>query len=119
MLRTVLKGKIHRAVVTHTSLKYEGSITIDADLMEAAGIAEHEQVHVCNLNNGARLETYAILGERGSGEIVMNGAAARCAEPGDEVIVMTYALVTDEELGAGVAPRIVLVDKHNKISRKG
>jgi aspartate 1-decarboxylase len=116
MLRTVLKGKIHRAVVTGTELKYDGSIAIDSDLLEAADIAVGELVQVVNINNGVRIETYTIAEEAGSGQVVMKGAAARCAEPGDEVIVISYAQVTEEELAAGTRPKVVSVGPGNKVA---
>jgi len=111
---TALKSKIHRATVTQAELHYEGSITIDADLMDAAGMYEYEKVQVADINNGNRLETYAIYGERGSGVICMNGAAARNVYPGDHIIVMAYAQMTPEEL-AGNPPKVVLVDENNKV----
>lgn len=114
MLRTVLAGKIHRATVTGACLDYVGSISVDADLLAAAGILPYEQVHVVNLNNGARLVTYAIEATPGSGAVVLNGAAARLAAPGDRVIVLAYAQATTAEL-LGHAPRVVLVDADNRI----
>jgi aspartate 1-decarboxylase len=113
--RTMLKAKIHRAVVTDANLNYMGSLTIDQDLMDAAGILPYEKVQVVNNNNGARLETYAIAGARGSGTICFNGAAARLAEPGDVVIILTYAQVEEAEL-KDYEPRIVLVDSANRIT---
>lgn len=107
-LRTFLRAKIHRARVTAADLHYVGSITIDADLLEAAGIAEYEFVQVVDIDNGARLETYVIAGEPGSGVVQLNGAAARLVQVGDLVIVMAYEL-TDEP-DAPAAPAIVLVD---------
>lgn len=97
MIRHMLKSKIHRAVLTATELNYEGSITIDPDLMEPANIFPAERVQVLDLNNGARFETYTIKGKRGSGEICLNGPAARLAEPGDTVIVVSYCMVEDAE----------------------
>jgi aspartate 1-decarboxylase len=108
MQRTMLKSKIHRATVTDCDLHYVGSITLDPDLMEAADLLEHEQVHVLDIDNGARFETYAIAGERGSGEVRVNGAAARLVQRGDLVIVITYAGYDDAEL-AGHAPKVVHV----------
>lgn len=99
MFLTILKSKIHRVTVTEANLNYIGSITIDEDLMEAAGILPNEKVAVVDNTNGARLETYAIPGERGSGCICMNGAAAHLVRPGDVVIIMAYALMTQEEAG--------------------
>lgn len=113
-MRTMLKGKIHRARVTEVNLDYEGSITIDSLLMEEADILPYEMVHVLNLNNGARFETYAIVGEPGSGEIVINGAAARLASVGDKVIILAYSLVGDEEAQCW-QPRLVYVDERNEI----
>ncbi|MDW4573717.1 aspartate 1-decarboxylase [Microbacterium sp. M3] len=98
MLRTMLKSKLHRATVTGSDLNYVGSITIDEDLLELADILENEQVHVVDVNNGARFETYTIAGERGSGVMQINGAAARLVHTGDVVIVMSYAQYTREEL---------------------
>jgi len=115
MTRTMLRSKIHRAVVTEANLNYVGSITIDRDLMDAADILPYEKVQVVNNNNGARLETYAIAGERGSGTICFNGAAARLAEPGDIVIILTYTQIGDEGL-TGYHPRIVILDTNNRIS---
>lgn len=114
MLRILLKAKIHRATVTDRSLDYEGSVTIDRDLMDAVGIMPNEQVQVYNVSNGERFETYAISGKRGSGEICINGAAAHRAEIGHKVIIANYALFTEEDLH-GFSPRIALVDAHNRI----
>lgn len=116
MLRVMCKSKIHRATVTDANLDYVGSITIDRDLMEAADLLEHEQVHVVNVNNGARFETYVIPGERGSGEICLNGAAARLAQRGDLVIVISYAQYDEAELER-YSPTFVFVDEHNRIAR--
>jgi aspartate 1-decarboxylase len=110
----MLKGKIHCATVTEANLAYMGSITIDEELMEKAGILPNERVQVVDNNNGARLETYTIPGPRGSGVICLNGAAARLAQPGDIVIIMAYALFTEEE-GRGHKPKVVMVDENNKI----
>src|SRR5690625_657875 len=107
------RGKIHRARVTGANLHYVGSITIDPVLLEAADILPYEQVHVVNVNNGARFETYVIEGEPGSGEMVINGAAARLAAPGDLVIVMSYVLMNDEAARTH-QPRVVLVDEDNR-----
>lgn len=98
MLLTVFKSKIHRAVVTQADLNYIGSITIDEDLMDAANLHENEKVQIVNVNNGERLETYVIKGERGSGVICLNGPAARKVEPGDIIIVISYVLMTPEEI---------------------
>jgi aspartate 1-decarboxylase len=108
MQRTMLKSKIHRATVTGSDLHYVGSITIDADLLEAADILEHEQVAVVDVDNGARFETYTIAGERGTGEIKVNGAAARLVHTGDTIIVISYAQYDREELGS-YEPRVVHV----------
>lgn len=115
MFRHMFKSKIHRATVTDADLNYRGSITIDRELLSAAGIMVYEQVHVVNINNGARFETYVIEGEAGSGEICLNGAAARLAHPGDLVIIISYALVGEEEL-EGYQVKTVLVDQDNKIT---
>lgn len=115
MLRHMLKSKIHRATVTDANLNYVGSITIDQDLMDASDILVHEQVQVVNINTGARFETYAIAGPSGSGTICLNGAAARLAQPGDLVIIMSYALMDDKEAHSHT-PRIVHVDAGNKIN---
>lgn len=113
----VLKGKIHRATVVQAALDYVGSITVDAALLEAAGIYEYQKVAVVDVNNGARFETYTIAGERGSGMICLNGAAARCACVGDKVIIMAYAQMTPEEIEKGYAPSVVFVDEKNHIER--
>jgi aspartate 1-decarboxylase len=115
-MRTMLAGKIHRATVTEANLNYEGSITLDPLLMEAAGILPYEKVHVLDVTNGARLETYAILGRPGSGEVCINGAAAHLVHEGDVVIVLTYHDMTDEE-ARHAAPRHVYVDGRNAITR--
>ena len=114
MRRKMLKSKIHRATVTGSDLHYVGSITVDADLLEAADILEHELVHVLDVDNGARFETYTIAGARGSGEIKINGAAARLVHTGDTVIVISYASYSAEELAAYV-PRVVHVSADNSI----
>ena len=113
MQRTMLKSKIHRATVTDCDLHYVGSITIDPDLLEAADMLEFEQVAVVDIDNGARFETYTIAGERGSGEIKLNGAAARLVHRGDKVIVISYAAYDREEI-AQYRPRVVHVDAHNQ-----
>ena len=114
MLRTVLKSKIHHARVTEANLYYEGSITIDARLMEKADILPGEKVEVLNLNNGQRLETYAIKGKAGSGVICLNGPSARGACAGDQVIILSYVLVENKE-ARGIAAKIVNVDERNRI----
>ncbi len=116
MMRILCKSKIHRATVTEANLNYEGSLTLDPLLMEAAGLVPFEQVHVLNLNNGARFETYLIEGERGSGTVCVNGAAARLVQVGDPVIVLAYALVSEDELSDFTA-RIVFVDENNRVVR--
>ena len=113
MRLSVFKSKIHRATVTEANLNYEGSVTIDADLMEAADILPHEQVQVLNVNNGERFDTYAIRGPRGSGVICLNGPAARLAHVGDLVIILTYAWMERDELERHT-PRIVMVDERNR-----
>jgi aspartate 1-decarboxylase len=115
MQRFFLKSKIHRATVTEANLDYEGSVTIDADLMEAANIAEFEQVHVYDITNGNRIITYAIVGEAGSGTICINGAAAHKVHPGDLVILATYALFTEDE-ARQLKPKIVQVDSKNRLT---
>lgn len=116
MLRTMCKSKIHRATVTGADLNYIGSITIDPVLMEAADLLEYEQVAVVNVNNGARFETYVIPGERGRGEVCLNGAAARMVHPGDKVIVISYAQYDEAEMER-YRPRFIFVDEQNRISR--
>ena len=111
--RRMLKSKIHRAVVTDANLHYVGSVTIDPDLLDAADILEHEQVAVVDVDNGARFETYTIAGERGSGEMCLNGAAARLVHPGDKIIVISYAEYDEAEL-VTYRPRIVHVDASNR-----
>lgn len=115
MQRHMLKSKIHRAVVTHCELHYEGSCAIDEDLLDASGIVENERIDIWNVNNGERFSTYAIRGERGSGMISLNGSAARRAQLGDLVIIAAFATVDDAELKAGWEPTLVFVDEHNKI----
>ncbi|MDR1962608.1 MAG: aspartate 1-decarboxylase [Planctomycetaceae bacterium] len=114
MQRIMLKSKIHRATLTGTDLDYEGSITMDPMLLEAADILPNEQVHVLNLNNGSRIVTYAIEGERGSGTLLLNGPAARAGMVGDLVVILTYAHVEEKEL-ANYKPTIIKVDKKNRI----
>jgi aspartate 1-decarboxylase len=111
--RRMLKSKIHRAIVTDANLHYVGSITLDPELLDAADILEHEQVVVVDIDNGARLETYAIAGRRGSGDVCLNGAAARLVSPGDRVIVLSYADYDRTEL-EHYAPRVVHVDAANR-----
>ncbi len=114
MKRSVFKSKLHRVRVTDANLAYEGSVTIDADLMAAADILPYEHVHIWNATNGSRLETYAIPGAPGSGVVCINGAAARHAQPGDVAIIATFAQVEDAEAQTW-KPTVVLVDQHNKI----
>jgi len=113
MFRTLLKSKIHRATVTHCELHYEGSCAIDENLLEAANLCENEQIHIWNVNNGERLVTYAIKGERGSGMISLNGSAARRAAVGDLVIIAAYAQVHEDQV-ARHEPQLVFVDAHNR-----
>ena len=114
MNRTMLKSKIHRCRITGSDLNYVGSITVDADLLEAADIREHEQVHVVDVDNGARFETYTIAGQRGSGEVKVNGAAARLVHTGDTVIVVSYASYDERELET-YEPKVVHVNADNEI----
>ncbi|HEX3318731.1 MAG TPA: aspartate 1-decarboxylase [Solirubrobacteraceae bacterium] len=114
MQRVMLKSKIHRATVTGSDLHYAGSITIDPDLLETADVCPYEQVHVVDVDNGARFETYTIPGTRGSGDVVINGAAARLVHTGDTVIVISYATYAEAEL-ASYEPRVVHVDCGNRI----
>lgn len=114
MTLSLLKSKIHCATVTEANLHYMGSITIDADLMDAVGLLPHEHVHVVNNMNGERIETYVIRGERGTGCICLNGAAARRFQVGDEVIIMAYALMTPEEAQTW-EPKVVFPDEHNHL----
>lgn len=118
MRRTMLKSKIHRATVTQADLHYVGSLTVDAELMQAADLLPGEQVHVVDINNGARLETYVIEGPGGSGIIGINGAAARLVHPGDLVIVISYASLDDAEARA-FTPRVVHVDAGNRVTGTG
>lgn len=115
MFRTVMKSKLHRATVTEACLNYVGSITIDEDLMDSANIFANEKVQIVNNNNGARLETYVIPGERGSGVICLNGAAARLVQPGDTVIIITYAIM-DEREAQTFQPTVVFLNEQNQIS---
>jgi len=114
MFRTMMNGKIHRAVVTEANLNYVGSITIDEDILDAVGMIENEKVQIVNNNNGARLETYIIPGERGSGVFCLNGAAARLVQVGDTIIIISYALVPEDRLFTH-HPKIAVMDQHNKI----
>jgi len=111
-------GKIHRATVTHADLDYEGSVTIDADLMDAAGMLEHEEVHIWNVTQGTRLVTYTLQGPRGSGVVCINGAAAPGNTPGDLVILATFGQMSDAEARVH-EPKVVLVDEHNRIKDLG
>ena len=117
MLKYMLQSKIHRATVTESDLSYEGSLTVDTDLMQEVGVTPFERVKVYNINNGERFDTYVIEGEAGSGVIGLNGAAARKGLVGDLVIIVTYALYSDDEL-AGYAPKIVLLDEKNRIKQR-
>jgi aspartate 1-decarboxylase len=114
MRRTLCKSKIHRATLTGADLHYEGSCTVDRDLMDAADLLPFEKVQVVNVNTGARLETYIIEGERGSGTVQLNGAAARLGMPGDLVIIISYAEYDEDEVDDAFTPRIVFVDAHNR-----
>jgi aspartate 1-decarboxylase len=118
MFRTMFKSKIHRATVTQADLHYVGSVTIDRDLMDAADLLPGEQVHIVDIDNGVRLETYVIEGERGTGVIGVNGAAARLVQPGDLVIIISYAAMSDAD-ARGFEPRVVHVDRANKMIRLG
>lgn len=116
MVLNMLKGKIHRATVTQAEVDYIGSITIDQQLMDAAGILEYEKVQVADVETGSRLETYVISGEPGSGVICLNGAAAHLVTPGDKVIIMCYAQM-DQDEARGFKPHVVFVDENNRVSR--
>lgn len=116
MLRTICKSKIHMATVKEANLKYMGSITIDSDLLEAADILPNEKVQIVNINNGRRFETYAMKGEAGSGMICMNGAAARWAQVGDNIIIISYLLMEQKD-ARSFETRVVFVDENNKIKR--
>jgi aspartate 1-decarboxylase len=118
MMRIMMKSKIHRATVTQADLDYVGSVTLDAALMEAADLLEGEQVAIVDITNGARIETYVIPGERGSGVIGINGAAAHLVHPGDLVIIMSYAVLSDAEART-LQPRVVHVDEQNRIVKLG
>ncbi|MBI3990923.1 MAG: aspartate 1-decarboxylase [Candidatus Omnitrophica bacterium] len=117
MLRIVCKSKIHRVKVTDANLKYMGSITIDGELLDAADILHGEKVQVVNLNNGSRMETYCLPGKRKSGVVCMNGAAARLAQVGDEVIIISYCLVETDE-AKKMKPKVVFVNERNRIGKK-
>lgn len=114
MLVTMFKSKIHRATVTEANLNYVGSITVDENLLEAANIMIGEKVQIVNINNGARLETYTIPGERGSGTMCLNGAAARLVQPGDQVIIIAYGIM-EQSIGETFKPAVVHVDETNQI----
>ena len=116
MTITMLKAKIHRATVTQAELDYVGSITVDMDLLEQAGILEYEKVQIVDVNNGSRFETYTIAGERGSGVMCLNGAAARMVQAGDKIILMAYAQVTPEE-ASELRPTVLFVDEKNKVTK--
>lgn len=113
MRRIMMKSKLHRATVTQADLHYVGSLTLDSDLMDAADLLPHEKVQIVDVDNGARLETYVITGERGSGVVCINGAAARLVHPGDTVIVISYAEMEDAE-ARSFEPRVVLLDEANR-----
>lgn len=117
MQRQILNGKIHRVTVTEACIDYEGSITIDRSLMKGAGILPHEKVLIANLNNGSRIESYAIPGPAGSGVICLNGGAARHGKPGDIVIILTFAVMSDEKARKH-KPKVVYVDAKNRILKK-
>lgn len=116
MQRHLMKSKIHRATITSADLHYEGSLTVDQDLLDAADLLNYEEIQVVNVNNGARFTTYVIPGPRGSGVVQLNGAAARLGLPGDVVILIAYAVIEDEEAQTFV-PRVVFVDEQNRIVR--
>lgn len=115
MVLTMLKSKVHRATITEANLEYKGSLTLDRDLMDAAGMLEYEQIHVLNINTGDRFTTYLISGERGSGVVCLNGAAARLGQPGNLIIALTYAQM-DEKEAAAYHPVVVHVDAKNRIT---
>lgn len=115
MLLTFCTGKIHRATITDANLNYEGSLTVDRDLLDASGMRPYQHVSVVNVNNGSRLETYIIEGMRGSGTICLNGAAARLGAVGDKVIILTYGMIEESQLPKDFHPKVVLVDDNNKI----
>ena len=119
MMLNMLKCKIHRATVTQAELNYVGSITIDLELMDKAGLYEYEKVQIVDINNGERLETYVIAGERHSGIICLNGAAARLVQKGDKIIIMSYCELTQEEIEDNYKPTVIFVDEDNKIESIG
>lgn len=114
MLRTFMRSKIHRATVTDSNLNYVGSLTLSPELLEAADIGVHELVHIVNINNGARFETYTILGQLGADEVCVNGAAARLVQPGDKIIIIAYAQLTEAET-AEHRSRVIHVDERNRV----
>jgi aspartate 1-decarboxylase len=114
MFRTMMNGKIHRARVTEANLNYVGSITIDEDILDAVGMVPNEKVQIVNNNNGARFETYIIPGERGSGVVCLNGAAARLVQVGDVVIIISYVMVPEEKVKEH-KPKVAIMDENNKI----
>ena len=116
MFQTMMKAKVHRVRVTEANLNYVGSITIDQDIMDQVGILPHEKVQIVNNNNGARLETYVIAGARGSGVVCLNGAAARLVQPDDIIIIVAYAMLSEEEL-VDFKPKIALMDEDNQVLR--
>ncbi|MEC1614681.1 aspartate 1-decarboxylase [Bacillus mojavensis] len=116
MYRTMMSGKLHRATVTESNLNYVGSITIDEDLIDAVGMLPNEKVQIVNNNNGARLETYIIPGQRGSGVICLNGAAARLVQKGDKVIIISYKMMSDQE-AAKHQPKVAVLNDQNKIEQ--
>jgi aspartate 1-decarboxylase len=118
MFRQMLRAKIHRATVTDACLEYEGSLTIDEDLLDAAGILPYEAIVISNLNNGERFTTYAMAGKRGSGEIVLNGPTARKGAVGDQIIIFCYEFYAEDEIKRHI-PRIIKVDERNHIASKG
>ncbi len=115
MYLEMFKAKIHRATVTDANLNYEGSLTVDEELLQASGIKPYEKVSVVNINNGARFETYIIKGKAGQGEICLNGAAARLGHKGDKIIIISYALIEESDIPENYEPRVVLVDEKNRI----
>lgn len=117
MLIEMLVGKIHRATVTDCSLDYVGSLSVDTDLLEASGLLPFQKIQLLNINNGARIETYIIEGNRGTGELIVNGAAARLFQPGDRVIVCGFGLMDEAEAGSR-KPKIVFVDDKNRITNR-
>ncbi|PRO66842.1 aspartate 1-decarboxylase [Alkalicoccus urumqiensis] len=117
MMREMMAGKLHRATVTEANLQYVGSITVDQDLLDEAGILENEKVQVVNNNNGARLETYTISGARGSGTVCLNGAAARLVQPGDKVIIISYKWLEEAEAQSHV-PNVIILDENNRVQER-